>query len=796
MQTIETTEQVGTAPSVRLARLREAVEQAAPSICTERARLVTEHLRKKENRAVPMPIQKAEALRHVLLSKTVRIYPDELIVGTTTSKRKAGPVFPELHGLPMMEDLFRFNSRQNNPLEITPEERNTLLKDVAPFWLTKFLAYRSFSGLDLVRFTKDQLAPRFYLINETGGIGHLIPDHNLVLTVGYAGIMDNIRGKMNRISPTDPRHAQLEAMQIICEAMVQFAKRYADEAFRMAEAEADPARRAELNTIGNNLMHSPEKPARTLQQAVQAVWLTHVAVLLEGLDNGISFGHMDRYLWPYYQTDIGNGTLTREEAKDILGCLAVKTSEVIPVFSEKVTECHGGFLSGQAITLGGTDAKGEDVTNDLTMLFLELMDEVRMRQPNYHARIHDGSPKPYIDGIMGNLVRGVNSPAIYNDHVIVPCLKKAGYSAEDAQNYATLGCVELLAAGKTFGSTDAALLNIPICLEMALNRGRLFGDVLRSGPDTGAPIGFKSMEDVRHAFLVQLNALIDRLVYTLAPIELANRQFHPTPLTSVLTEGCIAKGSDVTEGGAVYNFSGVQGVGVTDAGDSLYAIEQLVFVRKECTLHELIGALKVDFSGDGKLRARLLNLPKFGNDLPEVDSHSKWVLDTFCRALEGHRNTRGGNFVAGFYSTTTHYSFGKLTGALANGRRRGEPFSSGIAPMNGKDMKGPTALFNSVASIGFLNAPNGVNVNAKFDTATLRGEHGRMLLEHLLLTYFKKGGMQIQLNVLDTEMLKDAKLHPEKYPNLLVRVSGYSAYFNDLSPAMKDEIISRSSLSC
>lgn len=785
-----------TSVSDRLQRLKEAVENATPAICIERAVLVTAHLRKKGSRDVPMPIRKAEALRHVLLNKTVRIYPDELVVGTTTSKRKAGPVFPELHGLPMMEDLFRFNNRQNNPLEISAKERNTLLKEVAPFWLTKFLAYRSFSGLELVKFTRDQLAPRFYLINETGGIGHLIPDHRHVLTVGYRGIIEGIRAKMTGLSATDPRHVQCDAMVIVCQAIIELAHRYADEALSLAAETTDPVRRDELSTIGHNLRHCPEHPAETFHQAVQAVWLTHTAILLEGLDNGISFGQMDRYLLPFYENDLRTGTLTRQQAKDILGCFAVKTSEVIPVFSEKVTECHGGFLSGQAVTLGGTDAHGNDTTNDLTMLFLELMDEVRMRQPNYHARIHDGSPKPYIDRIMDNLVRGVNSPAIYNDKAIVPCLMRAGYSAEDARDYATLGCVELLAAGKTFGSTDAALVNIPICLEMALNRGKLFGDMMRSGPDTGDPAAFQSMDDVRHAFLLQLHALVDRLVHTLAPIELANREFHPTPLTSVLTEGCIEKGMDVTEGGATYNFSGVQGVGVTDVGDSLYAIEQMVFVKQRCTLPEMVDVLKMGFKDYPGHRAELLNLPKFGNDMPEVDGYSKWVLDEFCRAFEGWTNTRGGRFVAGFYSTTTHYSFGKLTGAMANGRDKGEPFSSGIAPMNGMDMKGPTALFNSVASIGFLNAPNGVNVNAKFDTATLRGEQGRKLLEYLLLTYFKKGGMQIQLNVLDTGMLKEAKLHPEKFPNLLVRVSGYSAYFNDLSPAMKDEIIARSCLSC
>ncbi|MCF8257604.1 MAG: hypothetical protein K9J06_08630 [Flavobacteriales bacterium] len=785
-----------TIATARVQRLKEAVESAPHAVCAERAILVTEYFRNKEHRKKPMPAQKAGALAYMLAHKELRIWPDELIVGNTTSKRKAGPVFPELHGLPMLEDLFRFNSRSTNPLQIDDRERKALLTEVAPFWLTRFLAYRAMSGLELVRFTKDQLTPKFFLINETGGIGHLIPDHERVLRLGLKGIREDIARMMAPLPTQDSRLQEYDSMLTMCRAVRDLAGRYAEKLFEMAKTEPDPERSRELADMGHNVLYCPENPAQNFHQAVQAVWLVHSVVLLEGLDNGISFGQMDRYLLPYYESDLKNGRITRERAKELLCCLAVKTSEVIPVFSSKITECHGGFLSGQAITIGGTDEEGNDVTNELTMIFLEVMDEVRMRQPNFHARIHKDSPRHYLDRIMDNLVRGVNSPALYNDHVIVPSLLRAGYSYQDAMNYSTLGCVELLSAGKTFGSTDAALVNLPICLEMALNRGYLFGDILRSGPDTGDPALFRDMNDVRHAFLIQLRSLMDRLVNVLAPIERANRDFHPTPFTSVLTQGCIEQGKDVTEGGAVYNFSGVQGVGVTDVGDSLHSIAQMVFVQKKCTLPELVDILKHDFENHPKLRTALLNLPKFGNDMPDVDSHSRWVLDQFCESMEGKENTRGGKFVAGFYSTTTHHSFGKVTGATANGRSKGQPFSSGIAPMNGHDLKGPTAMFNSVAGIGFLKAHNGANVNAKFDTATLRGEHGRMLLESLLLTYFQKGGMQIQLNVLDTDMLKDAKLHPEKYPNLLVRVSGYSAYFNDLSPAMKDEIIARSSLTC
>ena len=779
---------------MRLQKLKQEVEAAPPSICAERALLITEYFKKKENRSKPLVIQKAEALAHVLKNKSVKIYPGELIVGSTTSKRKAGPIYPELHGVPVLEDLFSFKNRKLNPLEISDKEKRALLLEVVPFWLTKFMAYKALPAKQILSFVVDQLKPKFYLINETAGIGHLVPAYETLINIGIEGIIIQIKESKRNINPSDEMYHFYEAMEIICQGVIDMADNYALEAKRLAKNEKVSERKKELELIAQNLQQVPRHPACTFQQALQSIWLLHTSITLEGLDNGISFGRSDQYLYPFYKQDIINGILSPAHAKELLGCFAIKSAEIIPVFSSAIGECHGGFLSGQAMTIGGIDKNGNDVTNELSYIILELMAEVKMRQPNYHARIHPESPQKYIDKIVSNLAKGVNSPAIFNDEIIIESLKNCGFSEDDAKEYTTLGCVELGASGKTFGSTDAALFNLPICLEMALNDGKLFGGLKQYGYATGDPETFKTISDIKISFSRQVNFMIAKLVEVLAPIETGNRKYHPTPLTSAFTEGCIENGKDVTAGGAVYNFSGVQGVGVTDVGDSLYAMEQLVFVKKKYSLTELITALKNNFEGKEKMRIEFLNVSKFGNDNAEVDAYSVWVANTFYSAFEHKKNTRGGKFVAGFYSTTTHYSFGKLTSALPNGRKKGLPFSSGIAPMNGADKKGPTALLNSLTAIDYLRAHNGTNVNAKFDTATLKGEHGKEILKSLLLTYFKKGGMQIQLNVLDTEMLKDAKLHPEKYPSLIVRVSGYSAYFNDLSDAMKDEIIQRSSL--
>jgi formate C-acetyltransferase len=436
---------------------------------------------------------------------------------------------------------------------------------------------------------------------------------------------------------------------------------------------------------------------------------------------------------------------------------------------------------------------GNNAVNDLSYLFLEVMDELRMRQPNYHARVRPDDPPAYTEKINNLLAGGSNSPALYNDEVIVQTLCKHGYSREDARDYTAVGCVEPVSQGKSFSSTDAAILNVPILLELSLNEGRPFGSRLRTGVKTPSVGQMHTMQDVQRAFEAQLQFQLELLIEELQAVEIANRRYHPTPLTSMLLDGCLASGTCSTAGGARYNFSGIQCVAPADTGDALYAIEQAVFVQKRLSLPRLVDLLKADLA-DPHWHAYLKGLDKYGNDIPEVDRWTVYVVDCFLDVLGEHENTRGGRYVAGLYSVTTHALYGSVTGAMASGRRRGESFASGIAPASGADRKGPTAMLNSVNRIDYTRIANGINLNLKFDPHTLRGETGRMALKSLLKTYFRKGGMQAQVNVLDPRVLMEARQHPERYPNLLVRVSGYSAYFNDLNPEMQEEIICRTRL--
>jgi formate C-acetyltransferase len=777
----------------RIERLKDAVQNTRPGICTDRALLWTSYNKDPKNQKKPVVIQMAEALREVLLKKKITIYPDELIVGNFSSKRVGGSLFPELHGVPVMLDIFKFPRRKTNPLQISWKETWSLIK-IVPFWMFRFMALRAYrSPMKKLRLILHQLKGYFYIINESGGISHIAPDYEKLVTIGTDGIMARADALQQKTQRGTEKWLFYEAVKIICEALARFGERYADLAEKMAETEPDSTRKNELKEIASVCRNVPRKGASTFQEAVQSLFFAQIAINMESLDNSVCPGRMDQYLYPFYTQDVEKNILTRSAAKEILSAFSIKMSEIIPVFSEYLTGIHGGMFNGQVVTVGGLGRDGKDATNELSYIFLEIMDELRMRQPNYHARVSKDSPEEYLNKINLMLASGSNSPALYNDTVIVNTMCGHGYAAEDARNYTGVGCVEPVSQGKSFSSTDAVLMNVPIVLELALNQGKRFGSSLRSGVKTMPVEAMQSMDDVKSAFEKQLVSQLSHLIEDLQAIESANRKYHPTPLTSSLLEGCLETGTCSTAGGASYNFSGVQCVAPADTGDSLYAIERAVFMDKKISLPDLVDQLKQNLN-DPNLRAYLKGLDKFGNDKPEVDNWTVYVVNRFTRELAKYTNTRGGKYVPGLYSVTIHEFYGRITGALPNGRRKGESFASGISPANGMDRLGPTALINSVNRIDFTKIGNGINLNLKFDPHTLRGKTGQTALGNLLKTYFNKGGMQVQVNVLDPTMLMEARDNPELHPNLLVRVSGYSAYFNDLSPKMKEEIIQRSNL--
>ena len=776
----------------RITRLKTAVHSTAPAICPERPLIWTKYFKDRKNRKKTRYIRQAEALREVLLNKSVAIYPDELIVGNCTSQRVSGSIYPELHGVAILREIFSFPKRRTNPFRISRRDQWRLFR-LIPFWSSRAILAKAFRfPHQSIGLLINQMRSHFYTVNELAGIAHLAPDYAKLMKVGTEGIAAEARARQRGHAPASAQWSFYESVCTVAEALACFAERYAQGAERLAAGERKAARKEELLSIASRCRRVPRGAASSFHDALQSLFFAHVAINIESMDSSICPGRMDQYLYPYYRRDMERGALTREAAKELLSCFCLKLCEMVPVWSALGSSFNSGLPSYQTVVVGGVDRDGNDAVNDLSYIMLEIANELRLRQPNFHARVHTDSPREYLDTIYAGLAAGANSPAVYNDDIIVPVMAANGYRIDDARDYTPIGCVEPACQGKSFASTDAALVNVPIMLELALNEGRRFGALLRDGAKTKPAAAMRSMDEVAAAFEAQMRFQLGKLIASLRAVETAHARYHPTPLTSMLLDGCLASGKDSTEGGAEYNFSGIQCVGASDAGDALYAIEKLVFIDRTLSLPELVRLLKNDINNP-RLYALMRSVEKFGNDNPEADRWTCFVVEHFASAIASFgNNTRGGAYTSALYSISIHDHFGAVTGALPSGRRKGQPFTSGIAPVNGMDRCGPTAVLNSMNRIDFRRTANGINFNMKFDFHSLRGKEGPLALSNLLRTYFRRGGMQAQINVLDPAVLIAARDNPEAYPNLLVRVSGYSAYFNDLTPRLKDEIIARS----
>ncbi len=757
-------------------------------LCPERALLITEFFKKHDSTADPMIVRKAKAFRHLMRSKSAIIFPDELIAGNMGSRRKSAIIQPELSGvISMITDLARIEKRSTNPMRISRRDRMKLFTRVIPYWSFRNLVFRAFYPHigRFLRYAAEQLNATYYLINEAGGIGHFLPNYERILKTGIRGYLEELGN-----GGTDFHRAAI----IACEGIVAFAGKLAAEAGRLAETDPDAERRAEMKELERICAKLPFEPAGTFHEALQSLWLAHMGVCLESINSAVSFGRIDQYLYPYYRNDLKAGRITPERARELLLCFSAKATEHVFLLSERTSEYHGGYLVAQAAIVGGVDENGNDAVNDLTYIFLDVMEESGLRDPNYQARIHPDAPMRYVRRAVDVSRKGNGVPALFNDDASISALLRHGYPLNEARNYGVVGCVELALPGKSFFSTDAALFNLPVCLELALNRGRLLRGGTRVGARTPSPASFNTVEDLILAFRAQVSRMVDRFITDIQVIERGNRDYHPTPFSSMLVDGCIESGMDTTAGGALYNSSGIQGVGVADTADSLAALDYIVYQKRRYTLTQVIDAMRTNFASDPVMLAELRSAPKYGNDLEFPDRYAAEVVRIFHSALALYRNTRGGPYVPGFYSSTSHVGFGRHTGALPGGRLAGAPFAASLDPVHGGSRLGPTALLNSVSKIESDLAPNGYALNLRFDPLTVAGERGLDILSALMKGFFSSGGMEMQFNVLDPEMLEKARRTPGSSPGLVVRVAGYCAYFDDLPDSVKAEIIARTRL--
>ncbi|MCS7282125.1 MAG: glycyl radical protein [Anaerolineae bacterium] len=778
----------------RVRRLREESLNAVPTLSTERAELITEFYR-QDLGPVSAPVRRALAFRYILEHRTIYIGEGELIVGEKGPFPKAAPTYPELccHSL---EDLDILNSREKIPFRVTPEARRVYAEVIIPFWRGKSMRDLIFREMT-DEWKAAYEAGVFTEFMEQRAPGHTVLDDK-IYRKGFLDFMADIRRALANLDYlNDPqaydKQEELKAMLICADALIRFAHRHAEKAEELAAREPDPQRRQELLRIAEVCRHVPAHPPRDFWEAIQYYWFVHLGVTTE-LNTWDSFspGRLDQHLYPFYRKGLEEGTLTREQAEELLQCLWIKFNNQPAPPKVGVTAAESATYTDFAqINLGGLREDGSDGVNELTYLILDVVEEMRLLQPSASIQVSKKSPDAFIKRAARIIRTGFGQPSVFNADLVVQELLRQGKSLADARNGGTSGCVETGAFGKE-SYILTGYMNLPKILEITLHNGVDPRTGRRIGLETGDPQNFETFEDLFAAFERQLRYFVDVKVRGNNVIERLYARYMPAPFLSILIDDCIAKGRDYHDGGARYNTTYIQGVGLGTITDALTAIRYHVFDHRTLTMDELLTALRADFAGPyERVRQMLLNrTPKYGNDDDYADSVMRMVFEAYFRAVDGRPNTKGGRYHINLLPTTVHVYFGSVTGATPDGRKAWTPLSEGVSPVQGADRRGPTAVLRSVAKMDHVRT-GGTLLNMKFSPSLFRTDEGLDNLVWLIRTYFRLDGHHIQFNVVDAATLRAAQQHPEQYRSLIVRVAGYSDYFCDLTKALQDEIIAR-----
>lgn len=779
--------------SPRANLLKERLLSITPEICYERAELITESY--KETEGLPTILRRAKALEKILSKMSIRIQPDELIVGNHTPKPRSSPIFPEF-SFSWIEAEFETLAQRTGDVFLISDECKKRLSQVFKYWQGK--TTQEYAANLMPEEAKAAQTNGVFTVGNYFflGIGHITVDYGMVLQKGFSGIKAAVqkeKAALNLTNPKDLKKTQfLMAVEIVCDAAINFAGRFAAEAKKQAQTETNPQRKQELLAIAENCCRVPAHPARTYYEALQSFWFVQLMIQLESNGHSISPGRFDLYMYPYYQQDLANGTLTREQALELTECLWVKFNEINKVRDEASTKAFGGYPMFQNLIVGGQSPDGRDSTNELSYLCLDATENIRLPQPSLSIRFHQGTPQEFLLRASEVAALGLGMPAMYNDHVIIPALAARGVSLEDARDYCIIGCVEPQKGGKTEGWHDAAFFSLAKCLELALNNGidPLTGNKL--GLPTGTLETMAAFEDVLTAYRKQIQYFVKLLVISNNCCDISHGLMCPLPFLSSMVNDCVVKGKSLQEGGAHYNFTGPQGVGVANVGDALIALKKLVYDQDVINRNTLAAALKQNWQGYEPERQVMLNqAPKFGNDDDEADELARLAARIYCEEVEKYTNPRGGQFQAGLYPVSANVPLGASVGALPDGRLAATPLADGVSPVSGRDIKGPTAAAKSVAKLDHEIASNGTLFNQKFHPTALRGEAGYSNLASLVRTYFSLGGLHVQFNVISKEILEEAQRNPEQYRGLVVRVAGYSAFFTSLDKSLQQDIIAR-----
>lgn len=825
--------------SPRIQKLVDALYEHMPVIESARAKLITESY--KETEGEPIITRRAKAFAHILHNIPIIIRDNELIVGSSTIAPRGCQTFPEFSYEWLEAELDTVATRTADPFEIA-EETKAELKEADKYWkgkttselATSYMAPEAIKAIEHNIFT-----PGNYFYN---GVGHVTVKYWEVLEIGFEGIMEKARKELDGCSVGDGNYARkshfLEAVILSCKAVIDYAGRYAKLAQEMAAQTSDPVRKQELFVIAENCSRVPAKGAQNFYEACQSFWFVQQLLQMESSGHSISPGRFDQYMYPYYKKDMEAGTITREFAQELMDCIWVKLNDLNKCRDAASAEGFAGYSLFQNLIAGGQNKEGEDVTNDLSIMCIQASMHVHLPAPSLSVRVWNGSPHEFLIKAAELTRTGIGLPAYYNDEVIIPALQNRGLSLEDAREYNIIGCVEPQKAGKTEGWHDAAFFNMCRPLELVFSNGMDKGEMV--GIPTGDVTQMKTFDEFFDAYKKQMEYCISLLVNADNAIDVAHAERCPLPFLSCMIDDCLKEGKSVQEGGAVYNFTGPQGFGIANMADGLFAIRKLVYEDKKVSMKELKEALAwnydkgLDAQSAGDMTEMIMKemqkagrnvdastaegllktfmgmkpgeqktqrfkeihdmideVPKFGNDIPEVDYFAREVAYTYSKPLQKYNNPRGGKFQAGLYPVSANVPLGGQTGATPDGRYAHTPVADGVSPSAGKDVKGPTAAATSVSRLDHFIVSNGTLFNQKFHPSALSGREGLEKFVALIRGYFDQKGMHMQFNVVDRQTLLDAQEHPEKYKHLVVRVAGYSALFTTLSRSLQDDIIRR-----
>lgn len=776
--------------NARIKRLRNRSLSSEPEVFAERALLITDAYQKMVGFSPSM--RRALALKYLLENISIVIEEDELIVGEKTIRYRGSPLYPELYCM-SIEELDSIEKRDKAPFKVSGDTRKILSERVIPYWKNRTMYDMIMSTVDN-RWKKALKNDVFaeYMISRAPG--HVNLDGK-VLNRGLLGLKKDILKALRNIdyasSECYRKIQQLEAMKITIDAAITFARRHASKAKEFAGKEKDPKRRGELEEISRICSHVPAYPARSFCEALQSYWFIHLITLLEVNNWAIGPGRFDLYMYPFYRNDIDNRKITKTQAKELLECLWVKfNNTVAPAKETKTANMSATYNDFALLNIGGLDEQGLDAVNELSYLLLDVIEEMKLIQPNSIVLISEKTQKPFVDRVMEVIREGFGQPAIFNADLVVQELLSKGKSLIDARLGGPNGCVTVNACGKE-NMASSGYCNWVKILEITLNNGinPFTGD--RVGLRTGEIWKFESFDAVMKAYKRQLEYFVDIKVNGSNLIDMIYAEKMPVPFLSILIDDCVKEGKDFHAGGARYNMSYTQGVGLGTLADSLVAIKKVVFDDKKVPFSDLMEAVRNDFKGQERLRQMLLNkVPKYGNNDAEADRLMKEAVDIFYDIVNGRPTSRGGRYGVNLLPTTVHVYFGSVSGATPDGRKAGKPLSDGISPVQGADREGPTSVIYSASKMD-QGRFCGTLLNQKFSPQALKTPEDLSKLSSLVKTYFKLNGHHIQFNVIDAAILKKAQAYPDEYRNLVVRVAGYSDHFTNLSKELQDEIISR-----